>query len=120
MLNETTEDQIRIWNNITESQLISIYKTIGTIPHIPSQEEVEGATRTGPHVWDPTSLQRSPNQNAASREEQMIAIKTNKYSIDKYCGTHIDGGLMYTKNIITHGAPDSGKFHVAQVPVLYT
>ena len=49
----------------------------------------------------------------------MIAIKTNVYSIDKYCGMHIDGGLMYTKNVITHGAPGSGKSHVAQVSVLY-
>ena len=119
MLNEAEEHQIRIWNEITESQLISIYKTLGAIPHIPSRVEVASATRTGPHYWDPTSLQRSPNQNAASHEEQMIAIKTNKYSIDKYCGVHIDGGLTYTKNVITHGAPVSGKSHVAQVSVLY-
>ena len=38
MLNKAEEHQIRIWNEITESQLISIYKTLGTIPHIPSRE----------------------------------------------------------------------------------
>ena len=49
----------------------------------------------------------------------MIAIKTNNYSIDKYCSMHNDSGLIYTKHVVTHGAPVSGKSHVAQVAVLY-
>ena len=109
ILNEAKDNQIRIWKEIKENQLISIYKAIGSIHLIPSQDNVEGPTRTMLHVWDPTLLEHSPNQNTTLHEEQMIAIKTNKYSIDKYCGMHNYGGLTYTKNVITHDAPGSGK-----------
>ena len=59
MLNEAQEDQIKIWKEIKESQLISIYKFIGSIPHILSQDDVKDVAHTQSHVWGPTLLRQS-------------------------------------------------------------
>ena len=64
---------------------------------------------------------QSSNQSDDSFEEQLLAIKTNAHSIDKYCGVaHDRQSLTYTKNVITHGAPGSGKSFIGQRSVLYT
>ena len=48
-------------------------------------------------------------------------MKTNAFSIDKYCGvTRGCPALTYTKKNITHGSPGTGNTYVGQRSVLYS
>ena len=101
--------------------MTSIYSTLHDIPTVPTQENAEYATQFSPFEWDPVaSMVQSNSQNEDSFEEQRLAVRTNAYSIDKYAGVvQGSGTLTHTKNVITHGAPGTGKTFVGQYTVLY-
>ena len=103
------------------NQLQSVYSTLQDTLNIPTQTSVESANRYSPISWNPTEIMiQFPSQNDASFQEQTLAVKTSVHSIDKYCGVvHGRNSLTYTKNIIVHGAPGSGKSYVAEISVLY-
>ena len=122
VLNDAEDAQVKWWNDMKASQLQFIYSTLAGTPNLPLRESVKNSTRYTPILWNPIELMvQSLIQNEASPEVQVLAIKTNAHSIDKYCGVvHDQQSLTYTKNVITCGAPSSGKSFVGQRSVLYT
>ena len=122
VLNDAEAAQVKWWDEMKASQLQSIYSTLAGTPNLPPMVMVQNSTRYSPILWNPVeTMAQSSSQSEASFEEQLLAIKTNAHSIDKYCGVmHDRQVLTYTKNVITHGAPGSGKSFVGQRSVLYT
>ena len=59
------------------------------------------------------------NQSDASFNEQKLALRTNIGNINKYKKSHEYEPTTYTKNIITYGAPGSGKSFIGSILVLY-
>ena len=112
----------KFWDDMKASQLDSIYATLGrNTPGIPDRRDVENASRYDHLRWDPTrSLIQAEGQNRASFEEQSLALRTAVYSIQRYRSSAVgQESLTLTKNVITHGAPGSGKSFVGQTSVLY-
>ena len=122
MLNAAEVEQIQFWDQLIDTQLTSAYTSLTGATNLPPRATVERATRYDPLSWDPVgNMERSENQNPASLEEQKLAIQMAVYSVNKYAaavtGRHT---LTYTKNVVIHGAPGTGKTYVGAWAVLYT
>ena len=67
-------------------------------------------TRKTPLNWDPMiTFEQYVNQSEESYNEQRKSISNNIQSINKFRMTSGDESLTYTKNVITYGAPGTGK-----------
>ena len=96
MLNEAEADQVKYWNETTDSQLTSTYATLGDTSDLPSRDSVMHATRYNPLTWDLVeSMVQSETQNETSFNEQKLAMKTYASSIDKHC-SHVQDCLSLT------------------------
>ena len=118
LYNSLQMDQHQFWDDTTTSQLDSIYSSHSADSGMPARQDIIAASRYFPHVWDPVStLVLADGQSQASYDEQQLALRTFKYTLDKYRA--VDGELTYTKNVIVHGAPGAGKSYLGQCTVLY-
>ncbi len=122
----TERKHTQFWQRMKQCQLDSIYALLtdesgNLLPGIPPRERVESATRYDPVRWNPIdTMEQARDQSRASFDEQKVAVHAATYSINKYNGT-VSGhrSLTYTKNVVVHGAPGSGKSFVGQTCVLY-
>ena len=85
---------------------------------LPKREDILGATKSQPLVWDPLRvLKKSPKQSQSSFEKQQFALKLGLNAVNKY-STQFSNN-MSTKGVLINGAPGAGKSFVLQALGLY-
>ncbi len=122
VLNRAEESFTNWWIETKSKQLDAIFNTLGNVRNIPSREDVETCDRYNPLTWNPVAtMTRSIHQNRTSFREQRLAMELNKNSIDQYAAASFGTpSTAYTKNVVTHGSPGTGKSFIAMRSVLYS
>ena len=119
MYNSTETEHMEFWHDRKTKTLQSCYADSDSIDGIPSRERVEQVSRSGPYNWNPSeTLTCSDNQSEESFMEQRIAIDHITYHISKYRTPEASNAMTYTKNVIVHGAPGTGKHLLQRSPLL--
>ena len=111
-----TDEFRQFWIDNRRKQLQSIFKDYHNLEGIPVREQVENVTRSGFINWDPTNIPQYAEQSVEPFEEQVFALKVLKSTIDKYLDST---SMTYTKGVIVHGGPGTGKTHIAKLAVLH-
>ena len=110
----------RFWRANVESQVESIYSMLQEKENYPIKDEILEVTRELPMNWDLiSSFSQYENQSVESFEEQKKALQLNINNINKYTSTNGHESTTYTKNVVTYGAPGTGKSFIGQLVVLY-
>ena len=117
---QKSEENKQFWRTNIESQLESIYSAIKDAAHYHTKTEILLVDRDSPSDWNLINFFfQYAHQTYESFLEQSIALKINVQTIRKYMEIKGEYSTIYTKNIITYGAPGTGKSFIGQVIVLY-
>jgi hypothetical protein len=105
------------WKIKTHEQLRSIRTTIPWSETMPSNKSIEECSRVEPAEWPVSPVEsyaKSDGQSDISYAEQIQAVSVGTRTLDKYVLQLDPSAATYTKNILIHGVPGSGKSFVAK------
>ncbi len=109
-----------IWREVWGNTIAAVHAAIGPDRKYPNQKKVLRCTKENPLSWDVyKAFWESSNQCQESFQEQKFIIGIRKSHVDKYIFIFGRAISTFTKNIIIHGVPGSGKTHLAQLILLY-
>ena len=116
---DSKEDKLQaFWYRKKNDHLTAIYDMLSEAS-VPPRKDVERCVRHHPGTWNPLPYPRSPEQSDASHLEQSAAVFAGVRAIDKYAQQFDPAAATATWNVITHGAPGSGKTHVTLYNAFY-
>ena len=121
LLDSYDEKLRQCWVTIKENHLSAIFATLPTGMNIPTRLQVRSCTFEEPCVWHVPPLDafvRSESQTLDSFEEQHIALKYCLNALDKYQVEFGQYASTYTRGVIIHGVPGSGKSFLVQYMAL--
>ena len=117
---ESTVKNISEWKKLKKSQYQSAICCAQHMEDVPSMEEILAITREAPLQWNP--LQNFVQYDFQSNEsfyKQKQALQFNINAVNNFRSTSGPHASTYTKNVITYGAPGTGKSFVGQLVLLY-
>ena len=76
LYNDKSKELVNEWEECTELQLDLMLNNMEGVVGLPKREDILGATKSQPLVWDPLRvLKKSPKQSQLSYEEKQFALK---------------------------------------------
>jgi len=121
LLDSYDEKLKNCWVTIKDNHLSAIFASLPSGLNIPTRHQIKSCTLENPCVWEVSPLDafvRSASQTMDSFEEQHIALKYCLDALDKYQVEFGQHASTYTRGVIIHGSPGSGKSFLVQYVAL--
>ena len=119
---DSYDDKLSLcWVTIKDNHLSAIFASLPSNMNTPTRLQVKSCTFEEPCTWPVSPLDafvKSDSQTADSYDEQQIALKYCLSALDKYQVEFGQYASTYTRGIIIHGVPGSGKSFLVQYVAL--
>ena len=112
-LEKQISDEVTEMRNGVRSNMIDAVRAL--IHHLPTKDEFLNASLSNPLPLDRIQYTSLPHQSQDSIEEQTEAFKAICATVDAFR----DGRISDNNNWLLHGAPGTGKTHMAMLCVAY-